>query len=175
MDWAAHLEYLQTVFKKFDPLVTPTEEVLICYFRDGLRLFIQAQTDEQGQDLDTWKEAIKKAINAEAKAACQPQSLIKEMDNCYSWGHRPTKNDELARELRDTDKNSSRPQKSKTQALQRSENADTSEKVWKEKKKNNQSNKRDCRAQEDSTLATRVNTKTSVGGNSGKKNRPDPA
>ena len=82
IDWAAHLEHLQTVLKEFDPAAAPTEEVLICYFCDGLRPSIRAQTDERGQDLDTWEEAIEKAIDAEAKAACQPQSLMKEMDNC---------------------------------------------------------------------------------------------
>ena len=46
MDWAAHLEYLQTVFKKFDPAAAPTEKVLIRYFCDGLRPSIRAQTDE---------------------------------------------------------------------------------------------------------------------------------
>ena len=82
MDWAAHLEHLQTVLKEFDPAAAPTKEVLIRYFCDGLRPSIGAQTDERGQDLDTWEKAIKKAIDAEAKAARQPESLMKEMDNC---------------------------------------------------------------------------------------------
>ena len=37
MDWAAHLEHLQTMLKKFDPAAAPTKEVLIYYFCDGLR------------------------------------------------------------------------------------------------------------------------------------------
>ena len=82
MDWAAYLKHLQTVLKEFDPAAAPTERVLICYFCDGLRPSIRAQTNERGQDLDSWEEAIEKAINAEAKTARQPQSLIKEMDNC---------------------------------------------------------------------------------------------
>ena len=81
MDWAAHLEHLQTVLREFDSAAAPNEEVLIRYFCDGLRPSIRTQTDERGRDLDTWEEAIKKAINAEAKAACQPQSLMREMDN----------------------------------------------------------------------------------------------
>ena len=72
MDWAAYLEYLQTVLKEFDLAAAPTEEVLICYFCNGLRLSIRAQTNKQDQDLDTWEEAIKKTINAEVKAAYQP-------------------------------------------------------------------------------------------------------
>ena len=81
MDWAAHLEHLQTVLKEFNPAATPTEEVLICYFCDSLKPSIRAQINEQGRDLDTWEEAIKKAIDVEAKTACQPQSLMREMDN----------------------------------------------------------------------------------------------
>ena len=175
MDWAAHLEHLQTVLKEFNPVTAPTEKVLICYFYDGLRPSIQAQTDERGQDLDIWEEAIKKAINVETKAARQPQSLMNEIDNCYLWGHRPIKTDEFAKKPKDTNKNSSRPPKLNAQAPQRSENADTSEKAWKEKKKNDQRNRRDCRAQKSSTPAIGVNTKTSGGGNFKRKNRPDPA
>ena len=81
MDWVAHLEHLQTLLREFNSAAAPNEEVLICHFCDGLRPSIQAQTDEQGRDLDTWEEAIKKTIDAEAKAARQLQSLMKEMDN----------------------------------------------------------------------------------------------
>ena len=117
MDWAAHLEHLQTVLNKFNPATAPTEEVLICYFCDSLRSSIQAQTDARGQDLDIWEEAIKKTIDAKAKTACQSQSLIKEMDNRCLQAHRPTKTDEPAKKGRNTNKNSSRPQESKTQAI----------------------------------------------------------
>ena len=72
MDWAAHLEYLETVLKEFDPAAASTKEVLICYFCDGLRSSIRAQTDEWGWDLDTWEEVIKKTLDAEAKTTCQP-------------------------------------------------------------------------------------------------------
>ena len=70
MDWVAYLEYLQTVLKKFDPAAARTKEVLICYFCDGLRPSIRAQTDERGQNLDTRRKVAKKTIDAEAKAAC---------------------------------------------------------------------------------------------------------
>ena len=60
------------MFKEFDPAATQNEEVLICYFRDGLRPAIWAQSNKQDRDLDTWEEAIKKAIDVKAKAARQP-------------------------------------------------------------------------------------------------------
>ena len=81
MELAAHLKHLQTVLREFDPAATPNEEVLIWYFCNSLRPFIRAQIDKQSKERDIWKEAIKKAIDAEAKAVRQPQSLIRKMDN----------------------------------------------------------------------------------------------
>ena len=43
MDWAAQLEHLQTMLKEFDLAAAPNEEVLIFYFRNGLKPFIWAQ------------------------------------------------------------------------------------------------------------------------------------
>ena len=40
MDWPTYLKYLQIVIKEFDLAAVPNKEVLICYFRDGLRPFI---------------------------------------------------------------------------------------------------------------------------------------
>ena len=41
------------VLKKFDFAAALNKEVLIQYFCNGLRPFIQAQTNKQDQDLDT--------------------------------------------------------------------------------------------------------------------------
>ena len=62
MDWAAHLEHLQIMLREFDSAATLNEEVLICYFYDGLKPSIQAEINKRGWDLDTWKEAIKKPL-----------------------------------------------------------------------------------------------------------------
>ena len=136
MDWAADLEHLQTVLKEFYSAAAPNKEVLICNCCDGMRPSIRAETNERGQDLDIWEEAIEKIIDAEAKATRQPQSFMREMDNRCPRGHRPVKSDESTKESKDSDKNSSRPQKQKAQAPQRSDNAETSEKARKEKKNN---------------------------------------
>ncbi len=45
LDWAAYLEYLQAMLKKFDPTGAPNETTLIHYFREGLCLSIRAQLD----------------------------------------------------------------------------------------------------------------------------------
>ena len=151
MDWAAHLEHLQTVLKEFDPVAAPNEEVLIRYFRDGLRPSIRAQVDEHGRDLDIWEEAIEKAIDAEAKADRQPQCLMRDMDNRCPRGHRPAKTDEptiRASKSKDTTRDSDseeepRPSQSVYQSshfssqlrFSRSEKADTSDKRSRKEKK----------------------------------------
>ena len=81
------------MLKKFDSACAPNDKVLTSYFCDGLSPSIQAQTDERSQDIDLWEEAIKKGIDNEAKAACQPWSLMKEIYNQCSQGHRPIKID----------------------------------------------------------------------------------
>ncbi len=68
LDWAAYLEHLQAVLKKFDPTDAPNEIILIQYFREGLRPSIRAQFDYWGRDLDVWEEVMEKVGNVEAKA-----------------------------------------------------------------------------------------------------------
>ena len=52
------------------------KEVLIWYFREGLRLFIQAQIDSWHQELDSWNKVLDKAIKAESKATLQLATSI---------------------------------------------------------------------------------------------------
>ena len=108
MDWAAHPKHLQIVLKEFDHAVASNEEVLICYFRNSLKPSIWAQSDKQDRDLDTWEEAIKRAIDAKAKASCQPQFLMKEMNSCYPRGHRLFKTDKPAKEQKNSDSHKSK-------------------------------------------------------------------
>ena len=148
MDLAAHQKHLEIVLGELDSASAPSEEVLICYYHDSLRSSIQAQTDKQVWDLNSWEEAIKNAIDVESKAARQPQSLMREVDNWCLWGHRLVKFDEPTKESKDFNKDSSRPQKPKAQAPQHSDNAETSEKARKEKK-NNRRHQKDHWASQD--------------------------
>ena len=54
---------------------------MIQYFQEDLKPFIRAQLDAQGRDLDSWKEAIKKTVNVEAKAILQSSSNTCNMDS----------------------------------------------------------------------------------------------
>ena len=96
MDWVAHLEHLQTIFQEFDANAVISEPVVIRLFRDGLRRSIRAQAEQEGRQKDTWDQAIKKAITAEAKAALNLLLWVREIDACWLQGHRsaskPTEN-----------------------------------------------------------------------------------
>ena len=58
------------VLQEFDFTTASNKKVLIYYFYNGLRPFIQAQIQKQGCNLNILEKVIKKAINIEAKATC---------------------------------------------------------------------------------------------------------
>ena len=88
-DWAAHLEYLQSILLKFDNSRAPEESYLICFFREGLMPSIRAQIEQRGYELDSWTEIVEKAVDAEAQASLQPISYIKDIDQQCLRGSRP--------------------------------------------------------------------------------------
>ena len=76
---------------------------MIRFFRKGLKPSIRAQLDARGRDLDSWEEAVKKAVNAEAKTMLQSSASIRDIDSRCPRGNRPAKKE---------DKNSSGKNKS---------------------------------------------------------------
>ena len=91
LDWAIHLEHLQAVLREFAPATTPNKEILIRHFWEGLKPCVRAQLDIRGRNQDSWEEAIRKAINAEAKALLQSSSIICNMDSRYFWENKPAR------------------------------------------------------------------------------------
>ena len=87
-DLASHLEHLQSILQEFDEEGALEESDLIWFFRKGLRPSIKAQIEQQRQEHDNWKELVKKAINAEAKASLQPPSILYQMDQRCLHGNR---------------------------------------------------------------------------------------
>ena len=67
-----------------------SEPVFIRLFRNGLRSSICALAKQKGCQKDTWDQAIKKAITAEAKAALNLPLWVHEMDARCPWGYRCT-------------------------------------------------------------------------------------
>ena len=64
---------------------------MIQYFQEGLRPSVRAQLDTQSRDLDSWEEAIEKAVNAKAKALLQSSTSTRNIDSRCPWENRPAK------------------------------------------------------------------------------------
>ena len=89
-DWAAHLEYLQSILIEFDPECAPEEDTMIRYFREGLCPSIRIEMEQRGRELDSFKELVKKTVDAKAKAALRPRSYACETDQHCLHGSRPS-------------------------------------------------------------------------------------
>ena len=88
-DWAAHLEYLQSILLEFDADGGPEEGTMIRYFKEGLRSSIWAEMEQRGRELNSFEELVEKAVDAKAKATLRPRSYARETDQHCPWGSRP--------------------------------------------------------------------------------------
>ena len=50
------------------------------YFQKSLRPSVRVEIEQCGRELDSFKELVKKTVDAEAKAALQPRSYACETD-----------------------------------------------------------------------------------------------
>ena len=161
MDWAGHLEYLQTIFREFDANAVISEPVLIRLFRNGLRPSIFAQAKKEGCQKNTLDQAIKKAITAEAKAALNLLLWVREMDACCPKGYysalKPIKD-----HTRDRASLSFRFQEARAMPSHRSKPTKTKRPCQDHQKGRHNRNCRDCSPcgsrPQSSTSATGVNT-----------------
>ena len=83
LDWAAHLKHLQSILLEYDPVEAPTEPTMLRYFREGLKPSILAELEHQDLELESSDQMVKKAVNAEAKAAVRPRAITRKMDQYY--------------------------------------------------------------------------------------------
>ena len=67
-EWAAHLKYLQLMLFKFDAEWVSGKATKICYFREALKPSVQAEIEQCGRELKSFKKLIQKAIEGKAKA-----------------------------------------------------------------------------------------------------------
>ena len=134
MEWAAHLEHLQTIFQEFNADAVISKLVLICLFHDGFRPSIRARTEQKGRQKDTWDQVIQKAITAEAKAALNLLFWLCEINACYPRDYhsdsKPTKD-----QTRDQGSLSFRPQEAQTMPAHCSERAETSKRLRRDHQK----------------------------------------
>ena len=154
LDWAAHLEYLQSILLEYDPVGAPTKPTMLRYFREGLKPSILAELEHRDLELESFDQMVKKAVDAEAKSALRPRSSTKEMDQHCPRGNRPT-NSTKSQGSTMKDPRSEEPKVRGTESSG-PQHSESSEKARKEKKKEQQ--QRDRERREGSTPATGVNT-----------------
>ena len=58
LDWASHLEHLQSILLEFDADGAPGEPTMIRYFREGLKPSIRAEMQQHGRELDSFEDTI---------------------------------------------------------------------------------------------------------------------
>ena len=63
---------------------------MIWYFQEGLGPLVRVEMKQRGQELDSFKELVKKAVDAKAKAAFQPRFYACKTDQHCLWGNRPS-------------------------------------------------------------------------------------
>ena len=85
-----HLKYLQSILIKFDQNCAPKEDTMIWYFWEGLRLLVQVEMEQRGQELNSFKEIVEKAVNAKAKATLRPRSYACNVDQHCLQGSQPS-------------------------------------------------------------------------------------
>ena len=90
------------VLQEFDLTTTLNKENMIQYFQESLRAFIRAQLDIRGRELDSWEEAVEKAINAKAKTLVQSSSSTREIDSKCSQENKPAKKEKDFRRTKST-------------------------------------------------------------------------
>ena len=158
------MEYLQSILIVFDSEWAPAEGTMIWYFREGLRPSVRVKMEQRGRELDSFKELVEKAVDAEAKAALWPRSYARETDqHCLRGSQRSTaKANTQGQPMKDqrVEEPKCKLQESKASAFQRSDNAKTSKKAWKEKKKNDRKHRQFRRSDDEFPSAT-----TATGGN----------
>ena len=89
MDWATHLEHLQSILLEYDPAGAPGEPTMLRYFREGLRPSIRVELEHRDLELESFEQLVKKVVEAEGKASLRPRTITREMDQHCSRGSRP--------------------------------------------------------------------------------------
>ena len=80
LDWAAHLEHLQSILLEYDPVGAPIKPTILIYFRKGLKPLVLAKLEHRDLELESFNQMVKKAVDADAKLALRPRSSTKEMN-----------------------------------------------------------------------------------------------
>ena len=138
-DWASHLERLRSILLEFHADKAPREPTVIMYFQEGLRPSIQAEMEQYGRELDSFKDTIQKAVDAEAKATFRPRSATRETNQHCPQGIRPANSTAAKSQgslIKDPRVEEPKSWTQKATFLYRLKSTETSDrKTWKERKK----------------------------------------
>ena len=88
LEWAAHLEHLQSILLAYDPVGAPAEPTMLRYFREGLRPSILVELQNEDHELENFLQIVKKAVAAKAKANLRSRAATKDMDQHCPRGSR---------------------------------------------------------------------------------------
>ena len=91
-NWASHLQHLQSILSEFNPIRTPDELTMICYFREGLKPSIKVEMEQQDRESIDFKEMVQRVVNAKAKTGLRSSTIVWESDAHCPRDHCPSHN-----------------------------------------------------------------------------------
>lgn len=89
------------ILQEFNFVTALNKDILIQYFRENLRSFIQIQLNTRGRELDFWEKVIEKVVDVKAKALLQKLSGSWEINTKCFYRYK------LAKKKADSKKNKS--------------------------------------------------------------------
>ena len=112
-DWASHLQHLQSILSKFDPIRTLDKLTMICYFREGLKLSIKVEMEQQDREAIDFEEMVQKVVNADAKAGLRSSAMVRDSDIRCPRSQRPSNNTASKVQTQGTSAKKPRPKESR--------------------------------------------------------------
>lgn len=77
---AFYLKHLQSILIEYDLTATPKKSIIVRIFKEGLKLSIKAEINQDTIQLNDYKELTIKVVKAKAKAGLWPSFHIREID-----------------------------------------------------------------------------------------------
>ena len=87
LDWAAYLEHLKSILLEYDLARALGEPIMLSYFREGLRPSIRVELEHWDLKLESFKQLVKKIVEAEGKVLLRPRTTTREMDQHCPQGN----------------------------------------------------------------------------------------
>ena len=136
LNWAAHIEHLQSMLLEYDPVGAPTKLTMLKYFWEGLKPSVLAELAHRDLELESFDQMVKKVVNTKAKSALQPCFSTEEIDQNCPQGNQLA-NSTVAKSQGNAMKNPrlEEPKVWRTELLSHPQQSEFSEKAQKEKKK----------------------------------------